>query len=130
MFFYQYHACRVTEPLLLGQLHARGTLISAGQLNNILIQNKACYEEEVNELLVAGIVADNQVQVDDTGGRHDGNNQYTTIIGNQWFSVFTTTESKSRVNFLKLLQGSKEHFLINEDTIAYLLHCKAREPNI
>lgn len=121
----QYHSCRVTEPLLLAQLHARGVLISAGQLNNILIQDNAPYEQEVNELLVAGVEADNQVQVDDTGGRHDGGNQYTTIIGNRWFSVFTTTDSKSRINFLKLLQGNREHYLINEDTIAYLIQCKA-----
>lgn len=123
--FDQYHSCRVTEPLLLAQLHARGVLISAGQLNNILIQDNSLYEQEVNELLVVGIEADNQVQVDDTGGRHDGDNQYTTIIGNRWFSVFTTTDSKSRINFLKLLQGNREHYLINEDTIAYLVQCKA-----
>jgi hypothetical protein len=122
--FDQYHSCRVTEPLLLAQLHARGILMSAGQLNNILIQNNALYEQEVNELLAAGVEADNQVQVDDTGGRHAGDNQYTTIIGNQWFSVFTTTDSKSRINFLKLLQGNRDHYLINEDTIAYLVQCK------
>jgi hypothetical protein len=120
----QYHSCRVTEPLLLAQLRSRGILISAGQLNNILIQNNASYEQEVNELLAAGVEADHQIQVDDTGGRHDGNNQYTTIIGNQWFSVFTTTDSKSRINFLKLLQGNRDCYLVNEDTIAYLIQCK------
>jgi len=61
-----------------------------------------------------------QLSTDDTGGRHKGTNQYTTMIGNEFFSVFTTTESKSRINFLKLLQGNKEHYVINEDTIAYL----------
>ena len=65
-------------------------------------------------------MASPQISTDDTGGRHKGVNQYTTIIGNDYFSVFTTTESKSRVNFLKLLQASKEHYVINEDTIAYL----------
>jgi hypothetical protein len=30
------------------------------------------------------------------------------------------TESKSRINFLKLLQGGKEEYLINEDTLEYL----------
>ena len=120
----QCHSCRVTEPLLLAHLRARGVLISAGQLNNILIQNNAAYEQEVNELLAAGVEADHQVQVDDTGGRHDGDSQYTTIIGNQWFSVFTTTDSKSRINFLKLLQSGRDHYLVNEDTIAYLAQCK------
>lgn len=117
---HQYHACRVTEHLLLDQLHVLGILISAGQLNNILIENKDAFIEEVAELLPVAARAEEQVQTDDTGGRHNGQNQYTTIIGNRWFSVFSTTDSKSRVNFLKLLQGGKEEYVINEDTLDYL----------
>lgn len=118
---HQYHACRVPEELLLNELHSRGVLMSEGQLNNILIQNKEKFHEEASELLAAGTRAENELKTDDTGGRHKGKNQYTTIIGNRWFSVFTTTESKSRVNFLKLLQGGKEEYVINEDTVQYLV---------
>lgn len=117
---HQNHTCRVTEPLLLEQLIARGVLMSAGQLNNILIKNKASFHEEVVELLPAGVEADGQIQVDDTGGRHKGTNHYTTVIGNKWFSFFATKESKSRINFFKLLQQGKIEYLINEDTIEYL----------
>ena len=117
---HQCFVCRVTEPLLLEQLHARGVLISAGQLNNILIQNKQVFHEEKDELLAAGVKAHNQLQVDDTGGRHKGKNQYTTVIGNEWFTVFTTTDSKSRINFFSLLQNGRHEYLINDDTIAYL----------
>src|SRR5271156_2270500 len=117
---HQYHACRVTEHLLLDQLHAAGFLISAGQLNNILIENKESFIEEVAELLPVAARIEEQLQTDDTGGRHNGQNQYTTIIGNRWFSLFATTDSKSRVNFLKLLQHGKEEYVINEDTLDYL----------
>ncbi len=117
---HQYHACRVTEPLLLDQLHAVGILISAGQLNNILIENKESFINEVAELLPVAAKIEAQLQTDDTGGRHNGRNQYTTIIGNRWFSVFATTGSKSRINFLKLLQNGKEEYVINEDALDYL----------
>lgn len=117
---HQYHACRVTEHLLLDQMHTLGILISAGQLNNILIENKDSFIEEVAELLPVAARIEEQVQVDDTGGRHKGQNQYTTIIGNRWFSIFATTDSKSRVNFLKLLQNGKEEYIINEDSLDYL----------
>lgn len=117
---HQYHACRVTEPLLLDQLRAAGILISAGQLNNILIENKESLIEEVAELLPVAARIEEQLQTDDTGGRHNGQNQYTTIIGNRWFSIFATTDSKSRINFLKLLQNGKEEYVINEDTLDYL----------
>lgn len=42
------------------------------------------------------------------------------MIGNEWFTVFATTDSKSRVNFFRLLQSGKHEYLINDDTIAYL----------
>lgn len=125
--FYQCQACRVTEPLLHAQLVAKNIQISSGKINKILTQNINYLHEEVGELLPAGVKANKQVQVDDTGGRHKGANQYTTIIGNIWFSVFSTTESKSRVNFLKLLQGGRDAYLINNDTIAYLKHVNVAE---
>ena len=115
-----YYACRVTEPLLLEKLHQQGILISEGQLNNILIHRKESFHEEKDELQLAGIKAHNQIQTDDCGARHKGKNQYTNVIGNEWFTVFNTTDSKSRVNFFRLLQGGKHEYVINEDTIAYL----------
>lgn len=121
---HQYHACRVTEHLLLDQLRARGILISAGQLNNTLIENKDAFIEEVAELLPVAAKAEGQVQTDDTGGRHKGKNQYTTVIGNSLFSIFATTESKSKINFLQLLQCGKKEYLINEDTLDYLKYTK------
>ena len=121
---HQYHACRVTEHLLLDQLRARGILISAGQLNNILIENKDAFIEEVAELLPVAAKAEGQIQTDDTGGRHKGKNQYTTVIGNSLFSIFATTESKSKINFLQLLQCGKKEYLINEDTLDYLRQTK------
>jgi hypothetical protein len=117
----QYHGCRVPEELLLKDLHFRGVLMSEGQLSNILTQNKEKFHAEAGELLAAGTQAENELKTDDTGGRHKGKNQYTTIIGNRWFSVFTTTDSKSKINFLKLLQGGKEEYVINKDTVQYLI---------
>jgi len=115
-----YYACRITEPLLLDKLHQRGVLISEGQLNNILIHGQDAFHQEKNELQPAGIEAHNQIQTDDCGARHKGKNQYTNVIGNKWFTVFATTDSKSRANFLRLLQGGKHEYLINDDAIGYL----------
>jgi hypothetical protein len=120
-----YYACRVTEHLLLKKLHDRGVLISAGQLNNILIHGKESFHQEKQELLPAGIMAQNQIQTDDTGARHKGKNQYTNVIGNDLFTVFNTTDSKNRINFLGLLQNGKHEYLLNEDAVEYLRIHKA-----
>lgn len=102
-------------------MRQRGIQISEGQLNNILIHGKEAFHQEKDELLYAGVKAHNQVQTDDTGARHKGQNQYTNVIGNEWFTVFTTTTSKSRSNFFRILQNGKHEYLINEDAVAYLI---------
>jgi len=118
--FFQCHVCQDTEPLLHNQLRAKKIEISSGKINGILTKNLELFHGEVDELLPVGIMATPQLSTHDTGGRHKGTNQYTTIIGNEFFSVFNRTETKSRINFLKLLQRNKEHYVINEDTITYL----------
>ncbi len=117
---HQYYGCRVTEPLLFAQLKEIGVLISAGQLSNILIQSKGTFHLEKNELLPAGIAANRQVKVDDTGARHRGKNGYSTIIGNEFFTYIVSTESKSRINFLQILHGAEPRYLINEDAADYI----------
>jgi len=117
---HQYYGCRVTEPLLFAQLKEIGVLISAGQLSNILIQGKEAFHQEKNELLPAGIVATGGVKVDDTGARHRGQNGYSTIIGNEYFTYIVSTESKSRANFLRILHGANLQYLINQDAADYI----------
>jgi len=117
---HQYYGCRVTEPLLLNQLKEIGVLISAGQLNNILIQNQEAFHQEKDELLPAGIAATGGLKADDTGGRHKGKNGYSTILGNEYFTYVVTTESKSRINFLSILHGTHPQYLINQDSIDYI----------
>lgn len=117
---YEHYECRVTEPQLLRSLHAKGILISAGQLSNLLIENKEKFHEEKEDLLPAGIEATGQIQVDDIGARHLGKNAYTTIVGNALFAFFSTEYSKSRLNFLKILHGKTPYYLLNEDTWSYI----------
>lgn len=117
---HQYYGCRVTEPLLVAQLKEIGILISEGQLSNILIQAKDDFHREKDELLPAGIAATGQIKVDDTGARHQGNNSYSTIIGNEYFTYIVSTDSKSRINFLRVLHEGDSKYLINEDAADYI----------
>ncbi|MEA1949299.1 MAG: transposase [Thermodesulfobacteriota bacterium] len=117
---YQYYHCHVTQPLLLEQLHELDIDISKGQLNNILIENKDCYHKEKDSILAVGLQVSSYINVDDTGARHKGKNGYCTHIGNESFSWFESTESKSRINFLKLMRAGHSDYLINTDAITYM----------
>ena len=117
---YQHYHCCVTQPLLLEQLHEFGIDISAGQLNNILIENKERYHQEKDDILAAGIQVSRYINVDDTGARHKGKNGYCTHIGNESFSWFESTETKSRINFLKLLRAGHSDYFINVFATEYM----------
>jgi hypothetical protein len=115
----QYHQAQVTEPLLLEQLWEYGIDISSGQLHHILTENKESFHQEKAEILAAGLVESSYIGTDDTGARHQGKNGYCTAIGNDLFAYFESTDSKSRLNFLHVLQGSQRDYAINEATLAY-----------
>lgn len=117
---YQYYHGHVTQPLLLEQLWEYGVDISAGQLSRILTENKDSFHEEKTELLATGLEVSSYVQVDDTGARHQGKNGYCTHIGNELFSFFESTESKSRLNFLKVLRAGRMDYVLNADALSYM----------
>jgi hypothetical protein len=115
----QYHHNHVTQPLLGEQLHDLGIDISTGQLSNILTEHKEAFHQEKAELLTAGLETATYIGVDDTGARHQGHNGFCTVIGNDLFAYFESTDSKSRLNFLQVLRGTHTGYVINEMTLAY-----------
>ena len=117
---YQYYHCHVTQPLLLEQLDELGIDISAGQLNNLLIEEKERFHLEKDRILSVGLEVSAYINVDDTGARHEGKNGYCTHIGNESFSWFESTGNKSRINFLKLMRAGHSDFAINMDAICYM----------
>jgi hypothetical protein len=117
---YQYYHCHVTQPLLLEQLHEIGVDISSGHLNKLLIEEKDRFHLEKDQILATGLEVSSYINVDDTGARHKGQNGYCTHIGNEQFSFFESTQSKSRINFLKLLRAGHSDYCLNIDAIVYM----------
>lgn len=118
---YQYHHQHVTQPLLLAQLHDLGVRISSGRLSELITENLEVFHQEKDALLAVGIKVSNYVQTDDTGARHDGKNGYCTYIGNELFSWFNSTQSKSRINFLSLFkQGLQSDYVFNAGALEYM----------
>ena len=95
---YQHHQCRVPQNLILEQLRELGVDISAGQVNRILVEDKESFHAEQCQVLQVGKMAAEYIHTDDTGARHKGQNGYCTVIGNDLFAYFSSTNSKSRSN--------------------------------
>jgi hypothetical protein len=117
---HQYHHAHVTQPLLLEQLRQWGVDISAGQLSSIITDGKEDFHAEKEELLRAGLEVSSYVHVDDTGARHRGKNGYCTHLGNELFAWFSSTASKSRINFFEILRAGRDGYLLSDDALAYM----------
>jgi hypothetical protein len=117
---YQYHHCHVTQPLIYEQLVDMGVDISKGKINEIVTEGKESFHMEKEDILKAGLETSSHINVDDTGARHDGKNGYCTHVGNETFAYYESTESKSRINFLKILRAGREDYTINVDALAYM----------
>jgi len=118
---YQYHHQHVTQPLLLKQLQDLGVDISSGRLSQFITEGLDVFHDEKDQLLQAGLSVSRYIHTDDTGARHNGKNGYCTHIGNELFAWFSSTESKSRVNFLSCLsQSSQPLYVLNTGAFAYM----------
>jgi hypothetical protein len=116
---YQHHQNGVTQPLIREELLDLGIDISTGQIDRLLTEGHEQFHDEKDALLPAAREVSSYFQADDTSARHLGKNAYTTVIANPLFASFTTTASKSRVNFLKLLRVPHEEYVWNEDALMY-----------
>lgn len=117
----QHHQCQVTQPLLHEQLAEFGIDISTGQLNAILTEGKDLFHQEKDEILKVGLSVSSYIQTDDTGARHNGKNGYCTHIGNRFFAWFQSSSSKSRINFLSLLNSAYGGaYQLNQEALCYM----------
>ena len=97
-----------------------GVRVSAGQLHRLITEGKEQFHEEKDAILRVGLRVSGHINVDDTGARHQGKNGYCTHIGNEWFAWFSSTESKSRINFLALLRSGHTDFVLNDAALEYM----------
>src|SRR5487761_2751439 len=116
----QHHHGQVTVERLTTQLRALGLSISKRQVMRLLIDRQDGFLTESRDVLRAGLRSASWVSVDDTGARHAGRNGVCTQIGNDDFTWFGTTGSKSRLNFLDLLRAGHTDYVVNDAALAYM----------
>ena len=117
---YQHFHNQVTQPLLHEELLELGVDISAGQVNRLLTEGHEMFHQEKDSLLPAAREVSSYLQTDDTSARHRGKGGHTLHIGNDFFASFFTTETKSRVNFLKILRTPFDDYVFDGDALFYL----------
>lgn len=122
-----HHVCDVTHSRLDVFLKSQGILMSAGTISNILLSGQSWACEEQREILRAGIQASPYTQVDSTKSKEKGQGKTTQVIGSEFFTVFYTMDSKSRLDVLRAFLGKPYEGLslsLNESSRQLLRHFK------
>ena len=101
-----HHVCDVTHGRLAALLNSQGIVMSTGTISNVLLSGKAWACEEQRAILRAGIQAIPYTQADSTKSVEKGQGKATQIIGAEFFTVFYTMDSKSRLDVLRAFLGN------------------------
>lgn len=117
---YQHHHNQVTQPLLHEELRDFGVDISVGQIDRLLTFGHEPFHAEKDQLLPAAREVSAYLHTDDTSAKHQGKPGHTLHIGNEFFASFFTTDTKSRVNFLKILLAPHTEYTLNNDMLFYM----------
>jgi outer membrane murein-binding lipoprotein Lpp len=111
---------QVTTERLTDLLNGIGLAISKREVVRLLTSDLEAFAKEDRAILQAGLVSSPYITVDDTGARHARRPGVTTQIGGERFTVFRTSRSKSRLNFLSLLRAGRDEYVVNEAALDYL----------
>ena len=111
-----YHVANVSEPKIYEFLENMGVWISRATISRIVTEDNDLFHEEKSEIFQAGLSSTTYQQIDDTSARVNGNNWYTQIICNPYYTAYFTVPHKNRETMLDiLLCGNEKTYCFNEE---------------
>jgi len=111
---------QVTSERLTALLCGMGLYISKRQVVRLLSKGLEALMAEDEAVLRTGLETARWISVDDTSARHAGKDGFVTQLGDDRFTVFRTTMSKSRRSFLSLLQAGRTDYVVNDAALAMM----------
>ena len=102
-------------------LENMGIYISAATISRILTKNNELFHQEKADIFKAGLASNCYQQIDDTGARAKGENQYVQIVSNPYYAAYFTIPHKDRLSVLAIFNGGQiTNYLFNEQAFTLL----------
>ena len=115
-----YYATGTSEPKIRELLDHVGVQMSAGELSRLLIHDIDPFHQERDEIHRAGLASSPWQQLDDTGQRVNGVNQFCHVLGNPLYSIYRTLPRKDRPTVLAVLRGTDTpRYLVNDKAVGF-----------
>ncbi len=111
----------MSEPKIGEFLENFDVQVSSGSLSRILTNTASEFEQEYQDVLIAGLTSTSYQQTDDTSARVKGQFWHTHILCNPFYTLYSTRRHKDRLDVLKVLQNADElQFRFGQETLELL----------
>ena len=115
------HVSNMSESKIHEFLENFGIFISPATISRILTKNNELFDQEKDDIVLAGISSTIYQQIDDTSGRVKGQNHFVQILCNPFYTAYFTIPHKDRLSILKIFRGGKiKNYKFNEDAFTLL----------
>lgn len=116
-----YYAGGMSEPKIIEFVEQMGINVSKGTVSTWLSRQTESWEQEADEILIAGLGSSSWQHIDDTSTRVNGVNHYCHILCNPFYTAYATRRRKDRLTVVSVLQNSEQPvYLFNEQTVTWL----------
>ena len=111
----------MSEPKIGEFLENFDVQVSAGSLSNILTKSAKLFEQDYDDLLIAGLSSTSYQQTDDRSARVKGEFWNTHILCNPFYTFYSMRPGKDRLTVLRVLQNTDDlRFFFGEATCQLL----------
>lgn len=115
------YGVHVSHAQIATFLRQAGTLISTGQVSNLLTQRHERFHQERREVVTGGLGVSRWQHLDATPTRVDGRNAACHVLCNPLFTAYHTTPTADRLSVLEVLQaGWPLVFRLDQVALGYL----------
>ncbi|KAF5434366.1 Transposase IS66 family protein [Candidatus Methanophagaceae archaeon] len=118
------HIANVSEPKIHEFLDNFRIFISPASISRIITKNNELFHQEKADIFLAGLLSTDYQQIDDTSSRVRGQNYYTQIVCNPYYTAYFTAPHKDRLTVLDILRGDPDgktrSYLFNEEAFDLL----------
>lgn len=120
------HVANMSEPKILEFFENFRIYISQATISRILTKDQDLFHQEKEDIFHAGLCSTVYQQIDDTGIRVNGENQYSQIISNPYYTAYFTVPHKDRLTVIDILLGGNERtYFFNQEAFSLLEYFKA-----
>ena len=113
--------CNLSESCILDFFQNFGIVISSAYISNQWTQRYLNFEQEKSDIVEAGLASTAYQHTDDTSARVNGENHYTHILCNPFYSAYFTTPRKDRLTVLDVITNhAPRHYLYNAQAITLI----------